>query len=203
MIKHKTIEKWFSSDILVADGSEVLDIARNIFDNFDFSKYEKYNYQTTYFNQDDFPDVDGLEKFRDILELAASSLAEQQGVDLEKYRVVITSIWINRMISGGHHSKHAHPASTYSGTFYVNCPNDSSKIRFYNPIENLWAMSMPPISNKSPSSSMTVEYQPEPGLILIWNSWLLHEVLPYTGTSHRDTISFNFNCVDTKTNRLV
>jgi uncharacterized protein (TIGR02466 family) len=39
-------------------------------------------------------------------------------------------------------------------------------------------------------SFATVE--PRPGLLLIWESWLRHEVLPGAGRGERLSISFNF-----------
>ena len=33
---------------------------------------------------------------------------------------------------------------------------------------------------------------PRPGLLLLWESWLRHEVLPGTGKGERLSISFNF-----------
>jgi uncharacterized protein (TIGR02466 family) len=41
-----------------------------------------------------------------------------------------------------------------------------------------------------PESFVTV--QPEAGLLLIWESWLRHEVLPGDGKGERLSISFNF-----------
>jgi len=41
-----------------------------------------------------------------------------------------------------------------------------------------------------PDSFVTVE--PRPGLLLMWESWLRHEVLPGAGKGERLSISFNF-----------
>ena len=41
-----------------------------------------------------------------------------------------------------------------------------------------------------PDTFVTVE--PRPGLLLMWESWLRHEVLAGTGKGERLSISFNF-----------
>ena len=41
-----------------------------------------------------------------------------------------------------------------------------------------------------PGTFVTVE--PRAGLLLMWESWLRHEVLPGTGKGERLSISFNF-----------
>jgi uncharacterized protein (TIGR02466 family) len=37
-----------------------------------------------------------------------------------------------------------------------------------------------------------VTVQPRPGQLLLWESWLRHEVLPGSGRGERLSISFNF-----------
>jgi uncharacterized protein (TIGR02466 family) len=37
-----------------------------------------------------------------------------------------------------------------------------------------------------------VPIEPRPGLLLLWESWLRHEVLPGRGRGERLSISFNF-----------
>jgi uncharacterized protein (TIGR02466 family) len=37
-----------------------------------------------------------------------------------------------------------------------------------------------------------VTVEPRPGLLLMWESWLRHEVLPGSGRGERLSISFNF-----------
>jgi uncharacterized protein (TIGR02466 family) len=43
-----------------------------------------------------------------------------------------------------------------------------------------------------PRADTFVIVQPRPGLLLMWESWLRHEVLPGTGRGERLSISFNF-----------
>jgi uncharacterized protein (TIGR02466 family) len=37
-----------------------------------------------------------------------------------------------------------------------------------------------------------VTVDPRPGMLLLWESWLRHEVLPGRGRSERLSVSFNF-----------
>ena len=97
----------------------------------------------------------------------------------------LDSLWANLLKSGGHHSGHIHPHSIISGTFYVEVPAASGAIRFEDPRLPLM-MSAP----SRPDSFVTIE--PRAGLILMWESWLRHEVLPGRGKGERLSISFNF-----------
>jgi uncharacterized protein (TIGR02466 family) len=104
----------------------------------------------------------------------------------------LDSLWVNLLKSGGHHSGHIHPHSIISGTLYVEVPKGSGSLRFEDPRLPLM-MSAPPRRPDAPrelQSFVTVE--PRAGLLLMWESWLRHEVLPGSGSADRLSISFNF-----------
>ena len=97
----------------------------------------------------------------------------------------LDSLWTNLLKSGGHHSGHIHPHSVLSGTIYVEVPRGSGAIRFEDP--------RLPLMMAAPSRPDTfVSIEPHAGLLLMWESWLRHEVLPGTGRGERLSISFNF-----------
>jgi uncharacterized protein (TIGR02466 family) len=97
----------------------------------------------------------------------------------------LDSLWVNLLKAGGQHSGHIHPHSIISGSFYVEVPPNSGAIRFEDP--RLPLMMAAPTR---PDTFVTV--QPRPGLLLMWESWLRHEVLPGSGKGERLSISFNF-----------
>lgn len=97
----------------------------------------------------------------------------------------LDSIWANLLHPGGQHSGHIHPHAILSGTLYVEVPENSGAIRFEDP-----RLAMMMAAPAREGSFVTV--QPRPGLVLIWESWLRHEVLPGAGNGERLSISFNF-----------
>ena len=97
----------------------------------------------------------------------------------------LDSLWVNLLKSGGHHSGHIHPHSIISGALYVEAPASAGAIRFEDP--RLPLMMAAPVR---PDTFVNV--QPRPGLLIMWESWLRHEVLPGTGKGDRLSISFNF-----------
>ena len=97
----------------------------------------------------------------------------------------LDSLWVNILKSGGHHSGHIHPHSILSGTLYVEVPDGSGATRFEDP--------RLPLMMAAPTRDGTfVTVRPRPGLLLLWESWLRHEVLPGTGRGERLSVSFNF-----------
>jgi uncharacterized protein (TIGR02466 family) len=79
-----------------------------------------------------------------------------------------------------------------SGTFYVEVPQGSGAIRFEDP--RLPLMMAAPQRRKDAGDELSpfVTVEPHSGLLLMWESWLRHEVLPGTGRRERLSISFNF-----------
>jgi uncharacterized protein (TIGR02466 family) len=148
-----------------------------------WSSEHRYPGYTSYASLNDLPKRDPtFAELAKLLTSHARTFARGLGWDV---RPKLDSLWVNLLKSSGHHSGHIHPHSTLSGTFYVEVPPGSGAIRFEDP--RLPLMMAAPTR---PDTYITVE--PRAGLLLFWESWLRHEVLPGTGRRERLSISFNF-----------
>lgn len=104
----------------------------------------------------------------------------------------LDSLWVNLLRGPGHHGAHIHPHSIISGTLYVEVTKGSGAIRFEDPRLPMM-MAAPTRRTDAPNELQPfVTVQPKPGLLLLWESWLRHEVLPGAGRGERLSISFNF-----------
>jgi uncharacterized protein (TIGR02466 family) len=151
-----------------------------------WSREHRYAGYTSYASLNDLPRRDPA--FADLAKiLTRHALEFARGADLELSRKPrLDSLWVNLLKSGGHHSGHIHPHSIISGTLYVEVPNGSGPIRFEDP--------RLPLMMAAPQREGTfVTVEPRPGLLLMWESWLRHEVLPGTGRGERLSVSFNFS----------
>jgi len=150
-----------------------------------WSRAHHYPGYTSYASLDDLPKRDpafaGLAR---LLGRHAAAFADDCAFELKR-KPRLDSLWANLLKSGGRHSGHIHPHSILSGTLYVEAPPGSGAIRFEDP--RLPLMMAAPTR---PDTFITVE--PRAGLLLIWESWLRHEVLPGAGKGDRLSISFNF-----------
>jgi uncharacterized protein (TIGR02466 family) len=150
-----------------------------------WSRDHHYSGYTSYASLNDLPKRDPA--FADLarqLTRHAATFAKELAFDLPG-KPKLDSLWANLLKSGGQHSGHIHPHSIISGTFYVEAPPNSGPIRFEDP--------RLPLMMAAPARPETfVTVQPRPGLLLMWESWLRHEVLPGIGKGDRLSISFNF-----------
>lgn len=158
-----------------------------------WSRAKGYKGYTSYASLDDLPRRDPA--FADLAKLLTQHAVEFAGscaFDLGR-KPRLNSLWVNLLKSGGHHSGHIHPHSILSGTLYVEVPIGSGSIRFEDPRLPLM-MAAPTRRDDAPETLRPfVSIDPRPGLLLMWESWLRHEVLAGTGRGERLSISFNFS----------
>jgi len=157
-----------------------------------WSKEHRYSGYTSYASLNDLPRRDpAIAELAKLLTRHAIDFARDCGLDLAR-KPRLDSLWANLLKGGGHHSGHIHPNSMLSGTFYVEVPAGSGAIRFEDPRLPLM-MSAPRRAEDAPEEMQSfVSIEPRPGLLLMWESWLRHEVLAGTGRGERLSISFNF-----------
>jgi uncharacterized protein (TIGR02466 family) len=112
--------------------------------------------------------------------------------DLMGRKLALDSLWINVMDKGGVHSAHIHPHSVISGTYYVTVPKGASAIRFEDPRLPMM-MAAPPKRERAARANKTfVTVVPKPGTVLLWESFLRHDVPPNTAKGARISVSFNY-----------
>lgn len=157
-----------------------------------WSREHRYPGYTSYASLNDLPRRDPI--FADLAKLLskhASRFARDCAFDLAR-KPRLDSLWVNLLRGQGHHSGHIHPHSIISGTLYVEAPKGSGAIRFEDP--RLPQMMAAPTRRPDAAEELQpfVKVQPRPGLLLLWESWLRHEVLPGSNRGERLSISFNF-----------
>ena len=158
-----------------------------------WSKAHGYGGYTSYASLDDLPrraTVFGELKAR--LDRHAKAFAKDLAFDLGAGRLKLDSLWVNILKPGAAHSGHIHPHSVISGTVYVATPKGSSALKLEDPRLPLM-MAAPPRTADAPEETRTFVYlAPQPGTVLMWESWLRHEVMPNAGKGERISISFNY-----------
>ena len=109
-----------------------------------------------------------------------------------KGKLKLDSLWINVLDPGGVHTGHIHPHSAVSGTYYVSVPDGAGAIRFEDPRLPLM-MAAPPRKRKAREENrLFATVAPRAGTLLLWESWLRHEV-PFNGAQEqRISLSFNY-----------
>jgi uncharacterized protein (TIGR02466 family) len=127
------------------------------------------------------------------LERHVKAFAKAVEWDLEGRELVMTDCWINIMLRGAAHGGHLHPLSTLSGTYYVLVPPGCPGIKFEDPRLDRFMAAPPRILDPRPPNRPWVTLPAIAGQIVLFESWLRHEVAPNPQAAERVSISFNYN----------
>jgi len=113
--------------------------------------------------------------------------------DLEGRELSMTDCWINIMSRQVAHSLHLHPLSTLSGTYYVHVPAGSPGIKFEDPRLDRFMAAPPRVADARPENRPWITVPAVAGQIVLFESWLRHEVAPQPIAAERVSVSFNYN----------
>lgn len=127
-----------------------------------------------------------------LLDAHVDAFAQELAFDLGGQTLTLEDIWINILPEGGSHSGHIHPHAVISGTTYVAMPAGTSAIKFEDPRLPMM-MAAPPRTKEAPDDLRTFFYaKPAVGDVLLWESWLRHEVPMNMAEEDRISVSFNY-----------
>jgi uncharacterized protein (TIGR02466 family) len=127
-----------------------------------------------------------------VLDKHVATFAKDLAFDLGEKKLKLDSLWINILPEGGIHTGHIHPHSVISGTTYVAMPEGTSAIKFEDPRLPMM-MAAPGRKKKAPVELRQFHYvAPAVGDVLLWESWLRHEVPMNMAESDRISVSFNY-----------
>lgn len=114
--------------------------------------------------------------------------------DVSVNEIQISKLWVNIMKTNTIHTMHIHPLSVVSGTFYVQAPSNGSPIKFEDPRHVLF-MNRPPVKSSVKKEQAFLTVKPKAGDIILFESWIRHEVPLHTDPTNRISISFNYDWI--------
>ncbi|MDF1857104.1 TIGR02466 family protein [Pseudooceanicola sp.] len=128
-----------------------------------------------------------------VLDQHVAAFAEDLQFDLGDKALQLEDLWINILPEGGTHASHIHPHSVISGTTYVAMPDGASALKLEDPRLPMM-MAAPPRRKDARNELRSFIYAaPKIGEVLLWESWLRHEVPVNMSEDDRISVSFNYS----------
>lgn len=118
--------------------------------------------------------------------------ADALGYDLRGRRLEMTDCWVNMMAGAVTHGLHLHPLSFISGTYYVQMPRGAAAIKFEDPRLDRLMAAPPKRPDLRPHDRLHCSVKARPGQVVLFESWLRHEVPPSFTRRERISVSFNY-----------
>jgi uncharacterized protein (TIGR02466 family) len=121
------------------------------------------------------------------------AFAEAADWDLDGRVLSMTDCWVSIMPRGTVHALHLHPLSTLSGTYYVSVPRGAPGLKFEDPRLDRFMAAPPRKADARASNRAWMTMPAAPGKVVLFESWLRHEVAQNPVHGQRVSISFNYN----------
>lgn len=123
----------------------------------------------------------------------ARSFARGLEFNLRGRALRLTDCWVNIMPPTAAHSLHLHPLSFISGTYYVVTPRGCPGLKFEDPRLSKFMAAPPKLSGAAAANRTHAVYPAVAGNVILFESWLRHEVAANQVRDERISISFNLN----------
>lgn len=128
----------------------------------------------------------------DALDKHVATFAKDLAFDLGEGELLLEDIWINILPEGGIHTSHIHPHSVISGTTYVKMPEGAPALKLEDPRSQMMMAAPARLKDAREEMQSFVYVRPEVGDVLLWESWLRHEVPMNMTEEDRISVSFNY-----------
>jgi uncharacterized protein (TIGR02466 family) len=158
-----------------------------------WAREHKYHGYTSYASLDDLPlRAPAFADLVKILDRHVRDFVRRLEFDLAGRKLALDSLWANVLRKGGAHPAHIHPHSAISGTYYVAVPKGGAAIRFEDPRLAMMMAAPPRRENAARANRAFVTVAPKSGTLLLWESFLRHDVPENGAKGARISVSFNY-----------
>jgi uncharacterized protein (TIGR02466 family) len=134
-----------------------------------------------------------FQKLERALDAHVARYARELELDLTARRLVMTDCWVNIMGRGAAHGSHVHPLATISGTYYVSVPRGAPGLKFEDPRIERFMAAPPRLRRARRENQPWVTLPARTRGLLLFESWLRHEVPAQLAAGERVSVSFNYN----------
>jgi hypothetical protein len=142
------------------------------------------NVNTDFFKKEQIVLDKEIKPFLDYINSIVYIYSQESNIKYNK----IGKFWIQDYLPNHSHGLHSHPMSTISGTYYIRANEFAGNLIFHNPNPHTNMT----VSNTNNRNQSLFGVKPQKGLLVLFPSWLRHEILP---SPKEDVIrtSFSFN----------
>ncbi len=133
-----------------------------------------------------------FKKLEQTLEIHLKNYLNALEFEISAKDLYLSQCWVNVMPEGAQHTAHIHPLSVISGTVYLQLPKGSSPIKFEDPRLGFFMNAPMPKLKAKLINQRFITLKPDEGDVVMFESWLRHEVPLNTTAEPRISVSFNY-----------
>ena len=119
-----------------------------------------------------------------------NEIIQEQRLDMKPK---LGNMWANINYPDGYNQMHLHPNSLFSGAYYIKASPNSGRLGLMDPRPGVQQCMPSRKPGKIPRELLReTYYDPVPGRIIMFPSWMWHKVEPNQSKDIRISVSFNF-----------
>ena len=161
------------------------------FKSIEDSDSDKIYYENGYTNYtpgSNVLELNALEELKNFIEVSVNEVHRKLNLENQVYLI---NSWFSVNRKNSMHERHNHLPAVWSGVYYVQATNNDGNITFFNDhLKSNWPYCKTDINNPLTRQIFTI--QPETGLLLIFPSYIEHQVHLNNTDNERISLSFNF-----------
>lgn len=132
-------------------------------------------------------------RLEQLLGAHVGKFARALDLDVQSRPLAMTDCWVNIMPQHTSHALHLHPLATLSGIYYLKTPRGCPGLKFEDPRLDRFMAAPPRRVDAARENRPWVTMPVQAGQILLFESWLRHEVPVNPLRADRISISFNYS----------
>jgi uncharacterized protein (TIGR02466 family) len=138
-----------------------------------------------------------IKDFQQFIAQSGWAILDAQGYDMTKFNTYVSELWCQEHHKFSGMEEHVHPYGVLlSGFYFLETPEESSMIHLHDPRAGKVQASLPEKDNtKVTEASNSFYMKPEPGMMIISNSWLPHSFTRNASDKPCKFIHFNISIV--------
>ena len=167
---------YFPSAVYVSKKPEFLDAVNEVSD--EMLKKLTHDVHELYpmHNTDNFANDPRVQNFVQYIGQNSYGILQGQGYDMSNFNVMVDAVWTQEHYKHSLMEQHVHGGgSQLVGFYFLETPENCSRAMFHDPRGGKVQINLPEadMSVATPASN-TINFQPEPGMLIISNAWLPH-----------------------------
>jgi uncharacterized protein (TIGR02466 family) len=185
---------YFSAGVYTINRPEFLTMARTVSKEYIAKSKQEITMDKIYpvIMSGSFFDDKRIQPLADFILSTARTVLDSQGYNMNLYQMTYHEMWCQEHYQYSGQEEHIHPHAHISGFYFLDVPKDSQRVIFHDPrpakvYSNLAESNM---ANATYASTM-INYVPEPGMLMLTNSWLPHSFTKNPSKTAMRFIHFN------------
>lgn len=120
------------------------------------------------------------------------NILNEQGYAMQNYATTFTEVWTQEHYKHSAMEQHTHPNSQIVGFYFLEVPENSSRVVFHDPRIAKTMSDLPEQDvNNATLASRMVNFQPKPGMLMFANAWLAHSFTRHAADKPIKFVHFN------------